>query len=107
MTIIRRYEAYKKFIPWNLWLDREELTTYDIVKNYYLYIGLENCIEMILKCNLFMDADAPVCRHQQTEVYGVGRAEKTTITCRVEADPPATRYRWAFNSTGEFINIPR
>ncbi|KAK3849918.1 hypothetical protein Pcinc_043342, partial [Petrolisthes cinctipes] len=38
---------------------------------------------------------APVCRVEQSDVYGVGRHEKTTVTCRVEADPPVTSYRWA------------
>ncbi|XP_047741620.1 uncharacterized protein LOC108681272, partial [Hyalella azteca] len=49
---------------------------------------------------------SPVCRVEQSDVYGVGRLEKTTVTCRVEADPPATAYRWAFNNTGEFVDIP-
>ncbi|XP_050699115.1 nephrin-like [Eriocheir sinensis] len=49
---------------------------------------------------------SPVCRVEQTDVYGVGRHEKTTVTCRVEADPPVTSYRWAFNNTGEFVDIP-
>ncbi|XP_042228361.1 nephrin-like isoform X2 [Homarus americanus] len=49
---------------------------------------------------------SPVCRVEQTDVYGVGRHEKTTVTCRVEADPPVTAYRWAFNNTGEFVDIP-
>ena len=64
-------------------------------------------VEHSLNKDLVYVADAPLCRGQQTDVYGVGRSEQTTITCRVEADPPVTRYRWAFNSTGEFINIPR
>uniref|UniRef100_A0A2P2I0U7 Kin of IRRE-like protein 1 n=2 Tax=Hirondellea gigas TaxID=1518452 RepID=A0A2P2I0U7_9CRUS len=49
---------------------------------------------------------SPVCRVEQSDVYGVGRLERTTVTCRVEADPPATTYRWAFNNTGEFVDIP-
>nr|XP_045590339.1 nephrin-like isoform X2 [Procambarus clarkii] len=49
---------------------------------------------------------SPVCGMEQTDVYGVGRHEKTTVTCRVEADPPVTTYRWAFNNTGEFVDIP-
>ncbi|CAL4121345.1 unnamed protein product, partial [Meganyctiphanes norvegica] len=49
---------------------------------------------------------SPVCRVEQTDVYGVGRNEKTTVTCRVEADPPVNSYRWAFNNTGEFVDIP-
>ncbi|KAK8401715.1 hypothetical protein O3P69_001084 [Scylla paramamosain] len=49
---------------------------------------------------------SPVCRVEQTDVYGVGRHEKTTVTCRVDADPPVTAYRWAFNNTGEFVDIP-
>ncbi|KAF2354031.1 Fibronectin type III [Trinorchestia longiramus] len=49
---------------------------------------------------------SPVCRVEQSDVYGVGRLEKTTVTCRVEADPPASTYRWAFNNTGEFVDIP-
>ncbi|MPC96597.1 hypothetical protein E2C01_091864 [Portunus trituberculatus] len=52
-------------------------------------------------------SDSPVCRVEQTDVYGVGRHEKTTVTCRVDADPPVTAYRWAFNNTGEFVDIPR
>ncbi|KAK7078480.1 hypothetical protein SK128_010973, partial [Halocaridina rubra] len=49
---------------------------------------------------------SPVCKIEQSDVYGVGRHEKTTVTCRVESDPPVTSYRWAFNNTGEFVDIP-
>nr|XP_027225660.1 hemicentin-2-like [Penaeus vannamei] len=57
-------------------------------------------IQLSVKCK------RPVCRVEQTDVYGVGRHEKTTVTCRVDADPPVTAYRWAFNNTGEFVDIP-
>ena len=33
--------------------------------------------------------------------YGVSRGGNVTVTCRVAANPPVTRFRWWFHSAGE------
>ncbi|XP_071513724.1 protein turtle-like isoform X2 [Panulirus ornatus] len=50
---------------------------------------------------------APVCTAGQKWVYGGGRLQPVNVTCRVEAHPDATRFRWAFNTSSEFMEIPQ
>ncbi|XP_047474605.1 uncharacterized protein LOC125028972 isoform X2 [Penaeus chinensis] len=49
---------------------------------------------------------APLCRGGQKVVYGAGKHEELNVTCNVEAHPEPFRYRWAFNSSSEVVDIP-
>ncbi|XP_046402155.1 uncharacterized protein LOC124168089 [Ischnura elegans] len=48
---------------------------------------------------------APVCRHEKILVVGASRSEEVDIWCEVEADPPATSFRWKFNNSGETLDV--
>ncbi|KAG8222031.1 hypothetical protein J437_LFUL002793, partial [Ladona fulva] len=48
---------------------------------------------------------APVCRHEKILVVGASRHERVDISCEVEADPPATSFRWKFNNSGETMDV--
>ncbi|XP_042219502.1 neural cell adhesion molecule 1-A-like [Homarus americanus] len=50
---------------------------------------------------------APVCAGGQKWVYGGGRQQPINVTCRVEAHPEATEFRWAFNTSSEYVQIPQ
>ncbi|XP_071518492.1 uncharacterized protein [Panulirus ornatus] len=50
---------------------------------------------------------APVCAAGQKWVYGGSRLHPVNVTCRVEAYPEAVRFRWAFNTSNEFMEIPQ
>lgn len=50
-------------------------------------------------------ADSPVCRHDRVVLVGASRAESLDIACHVEADPPATSFRWKFNNSGETLEV--
>ncbi|XP_069950467.1 neural cell adhesion molecule 1-B-like [Cherax quadricarinatus] len=49
---------------------------------------------------------SPVCSAGQKWVYGGGRHQPVNVTCRVEAYPEATSFRWAFNTSSEFVELP-
>ena len=45
--------------------------------------------------------DAPYCKPDQTQVFGVAREETVRISCSVLANPAAqTRFEWRFNASG-------
>ncbi|XP_037786540.1 nephrin-like [Penaeus monodon] len=48
---------------------------------------------------------APVCAPGQTHVYGAARHEEVSVTCRLDAVPPAVQFFWKFNSSGEVVDI--
>ncbi|XP_073999572.1 sidestep II transmembrane protein [Rhodnius prolixus] len=48
---------------------------------------------------------SPVCRHDRVVLVGASRAESLDIACHVEADPPATSFRWKFNNSGETLEV--
>ena len=50
--------------------------------------------------------DTPVCKDDRVVVVGASRGEMLDIECRVEADPPAHRFRWKFNNSGEIVEVP-
>ncbi|XP_045615863.2 neural cell adhesion molecule 1-B [Procambarus clarkii] len=50
---------------------------------------------------------SPVCSTGQKWVYGGGRHQPVNVTCRVEAYPEATSFRWAFNTSSEFVELPQ
>ncbi|KAG7156007.1 Synaptogenesis protein syg-2-like 3 [Homarus americanus] len=43
---------------------------------------------------------------QKKWVYGGGRQQPVNVTCQVEAHPEATTFRWAFNTSSEFAELP-
>jgi Immunoglobulin domain len=49
---------------------------------------------------------APVCRPDQTTVYGVARHETVRISCAVESLPDnELTFKWSFNNTRESLDI--
>ncbi|XP_047494620.1 neural cell adhesion molecule 1-A-like [Penaeus chinensis] len=50
---------------------------------------------------------APVCSPDQKWVYGGGRHQPVNVTCRVESHPEASTFRWAFNTSSEYVEIPQ
>ncbi|KAK6638617.1 hypothetical protein RUM43_006884 [Polyplax serrata] len=48
---------------------------------------------------------APRCRPNQMRVHGIAKAEKATISCSVEANPPEVSFRWLFNNSAESIDV--
>ncbi|XP_033217421.1 nephrin-like [Belonocnema kinseyi] len=49
---------------------------------------------------------SPVCKDDRVVVVGASRGETLDIACRIEADPPAHRFRWKFNNSGETVDVP-
>ncbi|XP_066997421.2 nephrin-like [Anabrus simplex] len=41
----------------------------------------------------------PVCSEKQQKVYGAARLEEIQVVCEVDANPPATLFRWFFNNS--------
>lgn len=37
---------------------------------------------------------------------GAGRGERVLVVCEVDADPPATSFKWKFNNSGETLDVP-
>ncbi|XP_071454106.1 neural cell adhesion molecule 1-like [Hetaerina americana] len=60
--------------------------------------GVSNALDFRVKF-------APVCRHEKILVVGASRSEEVDIWCEVEADPPATSFRWKFNNSGETLDV--
>lgn len=48
---------------------------------------------------LFYVPVEPHCRTSQQRVYGVARLEEVTVSCAVDANPPALWFRWSFNNS--------
>ncbi|XP_050526353.1 nephrin isoform X2 [Daktulosphaira vitifoliae] len=48
---------------------------------------------------------APGCRTDHVLVLGASRGESLDVLCEVDADPPAKRFKWKFNNSGEIIGI--
>lgn len=49
---------------------------------------------------------APVCRPDQTSVYGVARHETVRVSCAVESLPATgITFKWSFNNTRESLDI--
>ena len=53
----------------------------------------------------FSLTDKPVCRAEQRDAYGGTKGLASEVECRVEAKPAVTSFRWAFNGTGEPVDI--
>lgn len=50
---------------------------------------------------------APVCSEGQATSYAVSRYEDAEIKCSVDANPARSTFRWMFNNTSEFIEVPQ
>nr|XP_027215989.1 nephrin-like [Penaeus vannamei] len=50
---------------------------------------------------------APVCSADQKWVYGGGRHQPVNVTCNVESHPEASTFKWAFNTSSEYVEIPQ
>ena len=51
--------------------------------------------------------DAPYCKPDQVQVFGVAREETARISCEVLANPQSYIYfEWRFNTTGEMVDMP-
>lgn len=48
----------------------------------------------------------PVCANPEPEIYGVSKAERVDILCRVHANPSEVEFRWTFNNSAELIRVP-
>ncbi|KAF2365499.1 Immunoglobulin-like domain [Trinorchestia longiramus] len=48
---------------------------------------------------------APVCRVFESEVQVAGRLDSLNVSCEVDAFPPPTSFRWAFNTSTEIVSI--
>lgn len=43
----------------------------------------------------------PRCAFPETRLYGASRLEDVNVTCETYGSPPATRFRWHHNTSGE------
>ncbi len=53
--------------------------------------------------------DAPYCKPDQVQVFGVAREESVRVSCEVEANPVgSTTFEWRFNASGdgEVVDVP-
>ena len=57
----------------------------------------------------FMCTDPPVCDKgpKETNIFGAAIHEETLVTCRVDAEPEAKSFRWAFNNSATKLEISR
>ncbi len=57
----------------------------------------------------FKIPDAPYCKPDQVQVFGVAREESVRVSCEVEANPVgSTTFEWRFNASGdgEVVDVP-
>lgn len=48
---------------------------------------------------------APVCSAGQKWVYGATLGQAVNVSCRVEAFPPPSSFRWVFNTSTEYLEL--
>lgn len=46
-----------------------------------------------------------MCRAEQKNSYGGAKGLTTEVECHVDAKPATTGFRWAFNGSGELLNL--
>ena len=46
-----------------------------------------------------------MCKSEQKSSYGGAKGLTSEVECHVESKPGATAFRWAFNGTGDLIDI--
>ncbi|ODN02743.1 Nephrin [Orchesella cincta] len=49
----------------------------------------------------------PICKSDQKRVFGVAKGEQVEIECKVESNPKADTFRWAFNNSADSIDVPQ
>lgn len=63
---------------------------------YYIIIFLEN----------ISSSDAPVCKNQQKEAFGVARQELVSVPCDVLLDPMENlKFEWIFSKGDEKLDM--
>ena len=51
--------------------------------------------------------DAPYCKPNQVQVFGVARGETARIACEVISNPVSSVvFEWRFNTSGETVDMP-
>lgn len=48
---------------------------------------------------------APICATDKTLLVGAAKDENVEIICNIHADPPAKKFRWKFNNSGEVLYL--
>lgn len=56
---------------------------------------------------LFLFTDKPICKSEQKRIFGVAKGEQVEIECKVDANPKAKEFRWAFNNSADSIDVPQ
>ena len=57
--------------------------------------------------NVINPPDAPYCKPDQVQVFGVAREESIQISCEVVANPVGSvSFEWRFNASGEMVDMP-
>ena len=54
-----------------------------------------------------MFTDKPICKMEQKRVFGVAKGEQVEIECKVDSNPKADNFKWAFNNSAESIDVPQ
>ncbi|XP_071744749.1 neural cell adhesion molecule 2 isoform X2 [Lepeophtheirus salmonis] len=47
----------------------------------------------------------PVCAGTGPTVFGVPKESNVTVKCELSSNPPVTKFRWWFNSSGKAVNV--
>jgi len=81
--------------------------------------GPSNPMTLNIRCTLMMmtssrrscvtltSLDAPYCKPDQVQVFGVAREEMVRISCEVVSNPVgSTTFEWKFNASGEIVDMP-
>ena len=56
---------------------------------------------------MLFSLDAPYCKPDQVQVFGVAREEMVRISCEVVSNPiGSTTFEWRFNASGEIVDMP-
>ncbi|CRL00448.1 CLUMA_CG013711, isoform A [Clunio marinus] len=48
---------------------------------------------------------APICATDKVVLIGASKDENVEIICNINADPPAKKFRWKFNNSGEVLYL--
>ncbi|CAH1163760.1 unnamed protein product, partial [Phaedon cochleariae] len=47
----------------------------------------------------------PVCKPNQTRIYGVAKQERAQIVCQVDANPADVQFKWTFNNSADSVDV--
>ena len=68
------------------------------------------CFEMtsfVGALSSYVFSDAPYCKPNQVQVFGVARSETARIACEVISNPlSSVVFEWRFNTSGETVDMP-